>query len=187
MSHYHLLSESGIELRRAEPQDANFIYQWENDPTVWRVSGTFAPYSLFQIEQSLIGDNDITSDKQLRLMVFAAGISEYSSDPPCGCIDIFNYDPINQRAELGIYIEKSARNHGIARKALFMVIRYLFDTLLLHQIHCSIAKNNTYSIKLFTKAGFKPCGTHRDWIKTPDGYIDVIDYQFINPQYRLWQ
>ena len=101
MSDYHFLRESGVELRRAEPMDADLIYEWENDPTVWHVSGTFAPYSLFQIEQSLIGDNDITSDKQIRLMISAEGYNN-----PCGCIDIFNYDPINQRAELGIYIEK---------------------------------------------------------------------------------
>ena len=182
MSDYHFLRESGVELRRAEPMDADLIYEWENDPTVWHVSGTFAPYSLFQIEQSLIGDNDITSDKQIRLMISAEGYNN-----PCGCIDIFNYDPINQRAELGIYIEKKSRNHGIAKQALIMVVRYLFGTLLLHQIFCSIASYNTYSTKLFTRVGFKKCGIRKDWIKTAEGYIDIIDYQFINPQYRLWQ
>ncbi len=182
MSNYHFLRESGIELRRAEPIDAALIYEWENDSDVWHVSGTFAPYSLFQIEQSLIGDNDITSDKQIRLM-----IDFEDRDSPCGCIDIFNYDPINQRAELGIYIEKLSRNRGIAKQTLIMVVRYLFNTLLLHQIFCSIAANNTYSIQLFTRVGFRQCGIHKDWIKTPCGYIDVIDYQFINPQYRLWQ
>lgn len=182
MSGFHLLSDSGVSLRRAEPWDAERIYEWENDPSIWRVSGTYAPYSRFQIEQSLIGNNDITAEKQLRLMIEVESFGD-----PCGCIDIFNYDPVNQRAELGIYIVENARNRGIAKKALFMTIRYLFDTLLLHQVYCSIAKNNTFSIKLFTKVGFKHCGIRKDWIKTPDGFTDIIDYQFINPQYILWQ
>lgn len=181
MSGFQLVSDSGVSLRRAEPWDADCIYAWENDPAVWRVSGTYAPYSRFQIEQLLIGNNDITVEKQLRLMI---EVEEF--DTPCGCIDIFNYDPVNQRAELGIFMKEGARNRGIAKKALFMIVRYLFDTLLLHQIHCSIAKDNTHSIKLFTKVGFKHCGIRKDWIKTPQGFIDVIDYQFINPQIRLW-
>ena len=46
-----------IALRRAEPEDADLIFRWENDRDIWRVSGTHAPYSRFQIEQFLLSGN----------------------------------------------------------------------------------------------------------------------------------
>ena len=51
-------------IRAAEPQDAALIYQWENDQEIWRVSETYVPYSMYQIEEFLLGNNDLT--KRLR-------------------------------------------------------------------------------------------------------------------------
>ena len=34
-----------VRLRAVEPEDVEAMYRWENDPAVWRVSGTLAPFS----------------------------------------------------------------------------------------------------------------------------------------------
>ena len=34
-----------VRLRAVEPDDVETMYAWENDPRVWRVSGTLAPFS----------------------------------------------------------------------------------------------------------------------------------------------
>ncbi len=164
-----------IALRPAEPEDAGQIYQWENDRDVWRVSGTHTPYSRFQIEQFLLSNSDLSSEKQLRLMI---DLTE--SGTTIGCIDIYDYDAINSRAGLGILIDKTYRQQGYAKSALSLCIDYLFNNLLLHQVHCSIDETNTESQRLFTSYGFELCGKRKDWIRILNGWLNVWEYQMLS-------
>lgn len=164
-----------IALRPAEPADAERIYRWENDRDNWRVSGTRAPYSLFQIEQFLLGNNDLQAQKQLRLMIDLTANGE-----TIGCIDIIDYDAYNQRAGLGILIDKKHRQLGYAKETLALCVDYLFKDVMLHQVHCSIDETNIESQQLFVGQGFELCGRRKDWIKTAEGYLDVLEYQRIN-------
>lgn len=168
------LKDETITLRCAEPEDAQRIYRWENDRTVWRVSGTIAPYTLFHIEQFLLNNNDLISQKQLRLM-----IDLNVTKNPIGCIDIYDYDALNERAKIGILISKEFRHKGYAASALSLCLKYLFEVLMLHQVYCVIDETNTESQKLFESQGFVLCGQRKDWIKTPKGFIDELEYQRI--------
>jgi len=161
-------------LRCAEPEDAQLIYSWENDRAVWRVSGTHVPFTRFQIEQFLLSNNDLFSQKQLRLMIDLNETGE-----SIGCIDIFDYDALNQRAGLGILIDKAHRQQGYAKAALALCVEYLFKEVLLHQVYCSIDEANTESQQLFLGQGFMLCGKRKDWIKTANGFIDELEYQLI--------
>ena len=165
-----------LALRSAEPDDAEQIYLWENDRDIWRISGTHVPYSRFQIEQFLLGNNDLPSQKQLRLMV------DLPNRQTIGCIDIFDYDAFNSRAALGILIDKAFRQQGYAKVALTLCTEYLFKDVMLHQVYCSIDACNTESQKLFLGQGFEQCGQRKDWIRTAERYIDVYEYQLINKE-----
>ena len=164
-----------IALRCAEPEDAPLIYRWENDRSVWRVSGTIAPYTLFHIEQFLLNNNDLTSQKQLRLMIDLCETKE-----SIGCIDIYDYDALNERAKVGILIDKAHRHQGYAASALSLCLDYLFHDLMLHQMYCVIDETNIESQKLFEGQGFVLCGRRKDWIKTADGFIDEMEYQLVS-------
>lgn len=163
-----------ITLRCAEPEDAERIYRWENDRDIWRVSGTHTPYSRFQIEQFLLDNNDIAAQKQLRLMIDLT-----DSDATIGCIDIYDYDAFNERAGLGILIDKAYRQQGYAKAALGLCVEYLFHNLLLHQVYCCIDETNTESQQLFVSQGFELVGRRKDWLKTAKGWLDVLEYQIV--------
>jgi len=167
--------DGNISIRIAEPEDAPLIYRWENDRSLWRVSETYGPISLFQIEQFLLGNGDLVSNRQQRLMV-----SLKESETPIGSIDLFDYDPVNSRVGIGILIEKGYRGKGLATAALKLCLDYLFNDLLVHQVHCIVDANNHESHRVFQKLGFVESGSRRDWIKTPGGYLDVVFYQKIN-------
>ena len=169
------IKNNQIILRCAEPEDAELIYGWENDRSVWRVSGTHAPYSRFQIEQFLLGNNDLAANKQLRLMIVSN-----ADQVPVGCIDIYDYDAINGRASLGILIDARFRRQGHAKAALGLCIDYLFRDLMLHQVHCCIDELNTESQQLFTGLGFVLCGQRKEWIRTAEGYLDELEYQLLS-------
>ena len=57
-------------LRALEPQDLEFLYEIENDPLVWEISGTTTPYSKHILKQYLNNAHkDIFEVKQLRLVI----------------------------------------------------------------------------------------------------------------------
>ena len=165
-----------ISLRCAEPEDAERIYRWENDRSVWRVSGTYVPYTRFQIEQFLLSNNDLVSQKQLRLMI---GLNE--SGASIGCLDLYDFDPINEHVSIGILIDATHRNQGYGQAALKLCLDYLFQNLMLHQAYCVIDELNEESQQVFEKQGFTPCGRRKEWIKTEQGFVDLVEYQKIRP------
>jgi diamine N-acetyltransferase len=98
-----------------------------------------------------------------------------------GLIDLFDFDPKNNRAGVGIVISsESNRNSGIGSEALHLVINYAFNQLQLHQLYANIGSDNEISLQLFTKFGFQKIGIKKDWNKINNSYEDEILYQLIN-------
>lgn len=168
-----------LQLRATEPSDIDVIFRWENDARIWHLGNTLAPYSRFAIEQFVMNaDNDIFVTRQLRLMI------DWHSAPggtaTIGSIDLYDFDPMHKRAGIGILIDEIYRRKGFALEALNLLVEYCFDTLNLHQVYCSIELNNTESIGLFVKAGFKDCGTRKEWLYRNGKWFDEQIFQLIN-------
>ncbi|WP_348813715.1 GNAT family N-acetyltransferase [Flavobacterium maritimum] len=166
-----------IYLRALEPNDLEFVYVMENDQNIWEVSNTQTPYSRFLIKQYLENAHqDIYEAKQLRL-----AICQDQDFPALGLIDLFDFDPQNNRAGVGIVIQAAAnRNQSIGSEALGLLIKYAFYNLNLHQLYANIATENTASIALFTKFGFQKIGVKKDWTFINGSYRDEALFQLIN-------
>jgi diamine N-acetyltransferase len=175
----NLLHGTNIHLRMPEPKDIDLLYQWENDLTVWRVSTTVVPFSRFQMEQYVMNSqHDIYSERQLRLMIDL--VESNGPAKTIGCIDLFDFDPLNRRAGVGILIIPEAREKGYASEALGLLIRYSFEILQLHQLYCNITRGNDPSIRLFTNSGFAQIGIKKDWRIIDNNWADEIMFQLIN-------
>jgi len=170
------LKGTNIYLRALEPEDLEFIYAIENNELVWEVSNTETPYSRFLIRQYLENAHqDIYEAKQLRL-----AICLNNSQEAIGLIDLFDFDPKNNRAGVGILINDAQnRNKGIGSEALALIIDYSFEQLQLHQLYANIGTDNEISIQLFTKFGFQKIGIKKDWIKMNNRYKDELLFQLI--------
>src|SRR5436190_23039483 len=108
-----------IQLRAMEPEDIELLYKWENDDSVWSVSGTVTPFSKFTLEKFIeTAHDDIYTTKQLRLMIDLVDKSEDNEDENVrciGCIDLFDFDPHNHRAGIGVLIaDRADRGNGYA-------------------------------------------------------------------------
>jgi diamine N-acetyltransferase len=168
-----------IVLRALEPEDIEFLHAVENDEAIWEVSNTQTPYSKFLIKRYLENaQQDIYEAKQLRL-----AICMERDFRAIGLIDLFDFDPRNQRAGVGIIIKNTAnRNQGIGSEALELLINYAFAKLNLHQLFANIDVDNAPSITLFTKFGFEKIGVKKDWNLINGKYKDEAMFQLINHQ-----
>jgi diamine N-acetyltransferase len=175
-----LLKGEKVYLRALEPSDAQLIYNWENNPSIWRISNTLYPFSQHLIEQYVNSAQDIFLTKQLRFVICLT-----KDHTPLGTIDLFDYEPFHRRAGVGIIIaEEEFRQKGLAWEALSLLIDYSFDVLLLHQLYCNIEADNESSLSLFTSKDFKIVGLKKDWNLTSEGFKDEFLLQLIN--YRAY-
>jgi diamine N-acetyltransferase len=165
-------------LRALEPEDLDFIYLIENDESIWHVSNTHTPYSKFLIRQYLENAHqDIFEAKQLRL-----AICKMNTSDAIGLIDLFDFDPVNHRAGIGIVIQKETnRGNGIGKEALGLLIDYSFKQLQLHQLYANIGTDNEPSLNLFATFGFQKIGVKKDWIFSNNSFHDEAIFQLVNP------
>ena len=162
-----------MHLRALEPDDLEFLYALENDPDIWGVSDTLAPVSRHALREYLEhATADFYAVRQLRLVI----TTEIGS-PAVGIVDLFDYDPLHQRAGVGIIIRAGERQHGYARQALELLKNHARNILRLHQLYATVGADNVASMSLFAAAGFRRVGTRQAWLRTATGWQDAVEWQ----------
>ncbi len=172
-----LLSNKRINLRAPEPEDLDIFYQWENDTSLWEHGPTLAPISRFVLREYLRhAGEDIYSTRQLRMM-----IEKKEDQTPIGTIDLYDFDPYDNRAFLGMLIDPKHQGKGYGTEAVELMIKYCFEHLHLHQICAHIAESNKVSLNLYQKMGFTQCGLLKEWTQRNGYYENVYFMQLIQP------
>jgi len=170
-----LLKNETLSLRPLEPTDLDTLYRWENDTSLWMVSDTVAPYSreaLWSYLQAYTAD--IYSQRQLRLMITLT-----QDGTAVGTIDFINFDPLNNRAELGLFISREMRGKGLGRQALDLLTTYARDHIGMRQLYVFIALDNEVCLKLFEDYGYSRAGILQSWVKRGNRYRDVAILQML--------
>ena len=163
-------------LRALEPEDLDFLYELENNPAIWEISGTTKPYARHVLKKYLDHAHlDIFEAKQLRLCICN------SEKKVIGFIDIFDFDPKNRRAGLGIIIlAPEERNKGVGAEVIELVCSYAFSILNLRQLYANVMEDNAASLGLFDKLGFSRAGVKKDWILSAGSFKNEVIFQKIN-------
>ncbi len=162
-------------LRALEPDDLDFLFELENDPDIWAVSDTLAPVSRHALREYLAhAAADFYEVRQLRLVICEAAEA-------VGTLDIFDFNPLHQRAGVGITLKKKFRGRGLARTALALLLPYARHTLRLHQLYATVAADNAPSLKLFAAAGFRQVGIRHDWLRGTEAqpWRDAVEFQLL--------
>jgi diamine N-acetyltransferase len=173
-----MMTGKKVNLRALEPSDANILYHWENDMSVWHLSTTIVPFSLYSIEQYIINSADIYANRQIRFIIERTDLPE--KPVPIGAIDLFDFEPVHMRAGIGILVNGHFRGQGYASEALDLLIGYAFNTLQLHQVFCNISPDNQESLNLFKSKGFQLVGTKKEWNKIKNIWHDECLFQLMN-------
>lgn len=160
-----------IKLRAIEPEDLELLYSIENNMSVWNVGMTNVPYSKFALNEYLLNIKyDMYADRQVRLMV------DNCEGKTIGIVDITDYDPRHNRAEVGIIIMNEYRRQGYATEVLQAVREYAKNVIHLHKLYAVIDTNNTAALNTFLKADFTEECVLKDWLRGNDGYEDAKQF-----------
>ncbi len=159
-------------LRAMEPDDATLLYEWENDPAVWRYGATSQPLSLACIKNFVENsDLDIYQSRQFRLMIV-----DKQNRETVGCIDVFDFDPLHLHASVAVLVCEPFRGRGFASDALVAFTDFLFRTFSLHTLCATIADDNVASIRLFEGRGFRRVGIRPQWFRFDGCWHDELVY-----------
>ena len=172
-----------IKLRKIEPSDLPFLYQWENDVTMWADSDTHNPLSRHDLHQYIENTTgDIYRDGQLRLIIedsqlsYTSSASDRSSESEIrtsilGCIDLFDFDARNRKAAIGMYIAPDARGNGVGKQAVQLLEDYAFGFLHLRMLYAIISVHNTPCSHIYEQMGYSPSSLLKDWTLEGDAIL----------------
>tara|TARA_B110000971_G_C19913430_1_gene455635 strand:+ start:512 stop:1033 length:522 start_codon:yes stop_codon:yes gene_type:complete len=161
---------NNVTLRNPKDTDFNNLLDWENNikNTIYTDQPVF--YTEDQIQNFLSSNHDLILNKQIKLII-------QNKDTALGCIDLFEYDMVNSRAGVGVFIDEKYRNQGVAFKAINLLKVMSSKQFLIAQLYANIVSTNLKSIKVFEKSGFIKNGVKKNWIRTENSFIDVFFYQ----------
>jgi len=160
-------------LRAPEPEDLDLMFRLENDPSVWTVSSCHMPYSRYALKQYILTcKNDFFAEKQLRLMVQPGEGGE-----AVAIVDLFNFSPLDGRAELGMVVDASCRGRGVGQQALTLLCDYAAHTLGLRMLYCQIFSDNSACRRVFAKTGFQEVATLPKWVRAGGELHDLVVVQ----------
>jgi len=162
-----------VRLRAMEPEDLELLYQIENNEEAWSVGVSNVPYSKYVLRDYIASShNDIYEDGQVRLLI------ENADGITVGVLDLVNFDPRSQRAELGIIILKAHRGKGYGQAAIRRIFDHSRQVLHLRQIYAYVDVGNKDSIRCLTSVGFKETALLRDWFFVQGEFKDAVIMQF---------
>ena len=160
-----------IKLRKIEPTDLPFLYQWENDASAWADGANHNPLSQQDLRNYIESTTgDIYRDGQLRLIIEQSAMT-------LGCIDLFDFDPRNRRAAIGMYIAPEHRGKGVGKEALRLLEGYAFGHLNLRVLYAVIATKNIACTTLYRNAGYTGSSPLPQWTLEDDANIWLKNQQ----------
>lgn len=170
------ISSSPVLLRPLEPEDLELLYTIENDATLWDVCDDTTPYSRYALRQYIANQpQDLHQCRELRLIIV-----ERQTSAPIGIVDLVNYSPKNQRAEISIALLRHKRGKGYGEKAIFLLEEYVQRFYGIRMLYALVSsRNNALANSMFKSLGYECIACLPQWHKRGDDFEDIDVFQKI--------
>ncbi len=164
------LAEGRVRLRDAAERDIpEILIAHEDDPTLYRRLGMERQPSGAELGR------EAENEKSRRAAGTGAGLTilEDNSDEFRGRMLVQAIEWESSRAELGVWVIPQARGRGLARVALRLAARWLFETCGLQRLQLLTEPANESMLRAAAAAGFVPEGVLRGYTRERDGRRDM--------------
>ena len=132
-------------VRAVKALDFDFLFKLENDEAYWYLSDSNRAFAAKEVRDFISrAQQPILLTKQFRYII------EIENRGQIGCIDLFDFDPINKFVGVGIIIyDETYRRKGYAKGALFLIESYVREVLDCNFIFAYVLEDNKASVSLF--------------------------------------
>lgn len=168
-----------ITLRPVHDSDIEKIYQACQDPLIPRFTTVPSPYTMTHA-QFFVREQEPArfAAKSELLFVITEGYED--EEKFSGLISFHSVSLGNHAAELGYWIEVSARGKGIGSTAARMITEYGFQTMGFKRIEALVDVDNEASKALLRSAGYQLEGIMRQKVTRDNGeQIDMALYALV--------
>ena len=165
-----ILKTDDLQLRPSNPTDAEGMFAMLSDPQSMKYWSDQPIPDLDAASRVL--NEDLESDAKGNSMCWA--ITFNGQDKMIGKCILFQFSRDKHRAEIGYILNREYWRQGLTYQALGAVIDFAFNTLKLHRIEADVDTQNTASIGLLEKLGFKREGLFRERWRVYDEWQDSL-------------
>ncbi|MBZ0283650.1 MAG: GNAT family N-acetyltransferase [Anaerolineae bacterium] len=173
-----LIPGDKIVLRPYRMEDAAVILQGASHPTLRRLTGTQATFTLEQTEKYVARQAD--ADDRAGFI-----IAEPETLAALGEVVILDIDPDNRCAHIRITLfDEIHLGKGYGTEAMRLAVDYGFRVLKLHRIGLDVFDFNPRAIRVYEKIGFKQEGIQRDTLFYDGEYYSSILMSILEDDWR---
>lgn len=156
----------GLKLRALEPEDLDLLVRWEADHV--DAGLRVAPYSRAVLGRYLEEcHRDFWEAEQVRFVLSTA------DGRALGLFDVFNAQPVHQRAEVALLVDPSVRGQGLGRQGLELVSDWAFGRAGLRSLYAEVFADNTAALRVFAASGYEESGQLKAWYRVGRSFRDV--------------
>ncbi len=175
-----MIAHGSVYLRAAERDDTKLFVAWLNDQRTSRTLGLVAPISAVSEDQWF--EKMLADQGKTRYFFVACRLED---DRPIGTIGLFELDPVNGSAGLGIAIGAPAdRGKGHGTDMLRALIAFGFGSLRLERIWLEVFDFNPGARHVYEKVGFVHEGLLRHAIFREGRFVDVHRMAILAGEWR---
>jgi|ETNmetMinimDraft_16_1059900.scaffolds.fasta_scaffold27762_2 RimJ/RimL family protein N-acetyltransferase len=171
------MQNSGLYLSSFSESDiTNQYIEWINDPEVNRYLE-----SRHHVQNRNTVENWVrsTNSDPTRCLI---GI--FRKKEHLGNITLYMIDSVHKCLRIGITVgRKDLQKHGYGAKALYVVVKYIFEEMQFNRIEAGIYQGNDTSIKLFQKIGFRQEAVFRKRVYFEGKFVDMILFAYLRDEF----
>lgn len=169
-----------LKLRPIKENDAKEIFSYRSDSITNKYQG-WIPKSLNDVFEFI---NKVSPKIDIVDTWFQFVIIRIDRNEIIGDVGVHFLDTDKQQVEIGCTIDKKYQKIGYATEALRKVIDYLFTKLNKHRIRSSIDPENTHSIRLVERLGFRNEAHFKESILINGVWVDDLVYAILKKEWK---
>jgi RimJ/RimL family protein N-acetyltransferase len=167
-------------LEKLEMRHTESFYQYRSDAETNKYQG-WIPYAMEDCQHFI--KNRIAKEFNEMGTWYQFAIVLQGSQVMIGDLGVHFFDGDEHQVEIGCTINKEYHQNGFANEAIKTVMDYLFTQLKKHRITASVDPENTASIKLMEKLGFRKEAHFKESILMNGTWVDDVIYAILG---REW-
>lgn len=181
-----VLTGGKIVLRAVERDDLKFLHEWQNDEEIMRLARSFPDHTTSMTALEAKYEKILKGEEPRRREYI---IEETGSSKPLGWASLAIHgwprDGVAQSADLGLAIgEKGRWRKGYGTEVVQLLLKEAFEQLNLHRVAWWTFAENTASLGLARKMGFKEECRMRESVFFDNRYHDSIGLGLLRSEYE---